>query len=109
MVDKYALSATADVWVLVERLLDISQNDDHARGCQGRQYTCTCGFDDRAFATADEAASLIQSQAARISELEAGLLVARKWMPVGHRNGLTVTENMERDAVDALLNGERKG
>lgn len=20
--------------------------DDHARGCQGREYTCTCGFDD---------------------------------------------------------------
>lgn len=57
----------------------------------------------------NEAASLIQSQAARIAELEAGLLVARKWMPVGHRNGLTATENMERDAVDALLNGERKG
>lgn len=56
-----------------------------------------------------EAASLIQSQAARIAELEAGLLVARKWMPAGHRNGLTATENMERDAVDALLNGERKG
>lgn len=80
MVDKDALSSTADVWVLVERLLDISQNDDHARGCQGRQYTCSCGFDDRAFATADEAASLIQSQAAesaadkaRIAELEAAL------------------------------------
>lgn len=54
-------------------------------------------------------ASLIQSQAARIAELEAGLLMARKWMPAGHRNGLTVTENMERDAVDAILNGERKG
>lgn len=19
---------------------------DHARGCQGREYTCTCGYDD---------------------------------------------------------------
>lgn len=64
---------------------------------------------DMRVSTAMEAASLIQSQAARIAELEAGLLVARKWIPVGHRNGLTATENMERDAVDALLNGERKG
>jgi hypothetical protein len=21
--------------------------DDHERGCQGRCYTCTCGYDDR--------------------------------------------------------------
>jgi hypothetical protein len=21
--------------------------DDHARGCQGREYTCTCGYDER--------------------------------------------------------------
>lgn len=20
--------------------------DDHARGCEGREYTCTCGYDD---------------------------------------------------------------
>ena len=20
---------------------------DHARGCQGREYTCTCGYDDQ--------------------------------------------------------------
>lgn len=58
----------------------------------------------------EQAASLIQSQAARIAALEAALVrLTRKWMPVGHRNGLTATENMERDAVDALLNGERKG
>lgn len=21
--------------------------NDHARGCQGREYTCTCGYDDQ--------------------------------------------------------------
>lgn len=45
---------------LVERLNDIWSNDDHARGCRGREYECTCGFDDRTFATAKEAAEAIE-------------------------------------------------
>ena len=84
----------AEVGGLVERLLE-SAAELPAKSPAAANYR--------------EAASLIQSQAARIAELEAGLLMARKWMPAGHRNGLTATENMERDAVDAILNGERKG
>lgn len=45
---------------IVERLKDISQNDDHSRGCQGRQYECTCGYDARTQATADDAAAAIE-------------------------------------------------
>ncbi len=26
---------------------DIFTREDHARGCQGREYTCSCGYDDR--------------------------------------------------------------
>jgi hypothetical protein len=26
---------------------DILTADDHARGCAGREYACTCGYDDR--------------------------------------------------------------
>lgn len=29
-------------------------DDDHARGCEGRCYTCTCGYDDRAAAALRE-------------------------------------------------------
>lgn len=25
----------------------MSNITDHARGCQGREYTCTCGYDDQ--------------------------------------------------------------
>jgi hypothetical protein len=45
---------------IVERLKDISQNDDHSRGCQGRQYECTCGYDARTQATADDAAAAFE-------------------------------------------------
>jgi len=44
---------------IVERLLNICENDDHERGCQGREYDCTCGFDERTFVTAKEAAQTI--------------------------------------------------
>jgi hypothetical protein len=27
--------------------LDVLTEDDHARGCQGREYICTCGYDER--------------------------------------------------------------
>jgi hypothetical protein len=48
---------------LVERLNTIARGD-HARGCGGRTYSCECGYDEQAWATADQAA-------ARITKLEA--------------------------------------
>lgn len=39
-------------------------SDDHARGCQGREYVCTCGYDDR---VADE----IERLRNQVAELEA--------------------------------------
>jgi hypothetical protein len=44
---------------LVERLNRIWR-EDHDRGCQGREYTCTCGFDENAFKTAKEAVDEIE-------------------------------------------------
>lgn len=44
---------------IVERLGDIYATDDHARLCQGREYDCTCGYDERSAATAREAATEI--------------------------------------------------
>jgi hypothetical protein len=28
------------------RMPDILSENDHARGCTGREYACTCGYDD---------------------------------------------------------------
>lgn len=39
------------------------KQDDHARGCEGRQYTCTCGYDDRI-------ATALEAQAAEIARLK---------------------------------------
>lgn len=51
---------------LVERLRALIPMDDHDRGCEGRNYTCQCGYDDRMEDGITEAAD-------RITELEADL------------------------------------
>lgn len=38
-----------------------------------------------------------------VDEIAAAMKLARRWMPVGHRNGLTATETLERDTVDAAI------
>jgi len=32
---------------IVERLREYALNEDHERGCKGREYSCTCGYDDK--------------------------------------------------------------
>lgn len=56
---------------LVERLHTLSRGD-HGRGCQGREYHCSCGFDEQAWKAADEAI-------ARIEYLEKRLEVVPGW------------------------------
>lgn len=58
---------------LLQRLCDISKTD-HARGCQGRQYSCDCGWDGRTMDTAEEAFAWINAQAARLAEKDAELV-----------------------------------
>jgi len=58
---------------IVDRLNDIWRDDDHERGCQGREYTCSCGFDERTLATAKEAADTITTLRSRIGTLEKAL------------------------------------
>jgi hypothetical protein len=48
---------------LVERL-EARPGEDHTRGCQGREYTCSCGFNDATDALFTEAAS----ELSRLSE-----------------------------------------
>lgn len=84
-----------DVAGLVERL----------RQYEGRQWETTACYNG----TRDEAASLIQSQAARISALEAairGLLDCPDIADNDHKD--EETHAAER-AARSLLNGERKG
>jgi hypothetical protein len=47
---------------IVKRLREYA-SDDHERGCQGRYYDCTCGYDDKRDPLLDEAAT-------RIAQLE---------------------------------------
>lgn len=51
---------------LVERLREYA-SDDHERGCQGRYYDCSCGYDGKRDPLLEEAAD-------RIEQLEAALL-----------------------------------
>ena len=51
---------------LIERLR-AGQNGDHERGCEGRTYTCSCGYDDRLQAAAWEAADHIASLEAALA------------------------------------------
>lgn len=61
---------------------------DHERGCQGREYTCTCGYDDKQralietlTAALDEAADFIQpfNRADELLEkIEAALAAAKE-------------------------------
>ena len=50
---------------LVERLRGYA-SDDHERGCQGRYYDCSCGYDGKRDPLIEEAAD-------RIEQLEAAL------------------------------------
>ena len=54
---------------LTERLNRIWK-DDHDRGCQGREYSCTCGFDEDVWKTAKEAADEIDQLTRELAEAE---------------------------------------
>ncbi|RYG87655.1 MAG: hypothetical protein EON59_06800 [Alphaproteobacteria bacterium] len=43
---------------------------DHDRGCQGREYVCSCGYDDRLAAAAEQAAQAIERLEAERDELQ---------------------------------------
>jgi hypothetical protein len=57
---------------LCERLRAITTTD-HERLCQGREYTCSCGWDEENEANATEAANTIERQASEIERLRGAL------------------------------------
>lgn len=56
---------------LVRRLEEIIQIDDHRRGCAGRTYECTCGYDMRVQEAMAEAKDALAASRARVAELTA--------------------------------------
>ena len=65
---------TADI---VERLREYAE-DDHERLCQGRCYSCSCGYDDRRDPLMTEAADEIDRLRAALREIAK---VTRGWEP----------------------------
>lgn len=63
---------------LVARLNQIWRDGDHERLCQGREYSCTCGFDNRTEATAKEAADRISALEAEVERLKREVEVWRE-------------------------------
>ena len=47
-------------------MVEVAQSD-HARGCEGRNYTCTCGFDDQQEARVAEAEQRGKIEGARLA------------------------------------------
>lgn len=53
---------------IVEKLR-VYVSDDHDRLCQGREYTCSCGYDDKRDPLMTEAADLITALRAEVDDL----------------------------------------
>jgi hypothetical protein len=60
----------------VDIITALRANEDHLRGCQGREYACDCGYDDR-----QDGLRLLA--AAEIERLRAALQAARQSI-MGH-------------------------
>ena len=56
---------------IVKRILDYAK-DDHERGCRGREYDCSCGYDDKRDPLLVEAAKTIESH--RAEAIRRGLI-----------------------------------
>ena len=54
---------------IVERLRSYA-SDDHERLCQGREYSCTCGYDEKRDPLLAEAAAKIERLRAALVEIE---------------------------------------
>ena len=60
---------------IVERLRAYA-GDDHERGCQGRYYDCSCGYDDKRDPLLTQAADEIERLRAALAQVEGCLSLA---------------------------------
>lgn len=81
---------------IVERLRAYAA-DDHERGCQGREYTCSCGYDDKRDPLLTEAADTITVLRAEVERLISALSEA------GTRNVYFIQDNNALRAENARL------
>jgi len=61
---------------LLTRLRELNTTDDHARGCQGREYHCSCDYDIRVENAVFEAATTLEAltqENARLREALEGI------------------------------------
>lgn len=65
----------SEVAELIERLRNYA-DDDHERLCKGREYSCTCGYDEKRDPLLADAADTLASQAAEIERLREALGLA---------------------------------
>lgn len=81
---------------LVEKLNDIWRDDDHERGCEGRNYTCSCGFDERTYETGRLAAEAIAAKDAELAKLRDHMkLIAQGYLSEVRDDRYIVIENPE--------------
>lgn len=68
---------------MTDDLVRLVTHDDHARGCEGRGYSCACGYDERV-------ETAIRKAAARIEALEAENRAVRMMLADLHAATLTI-------------------
>jgi uncharacterized coiled-coil protein SlyX len=88
---------------IVERLLDYSK-DDHERLCQGREYTCTCGYDDKRDPLLVEAAKTIESLRAELAKvnMEVDRITRTNQAKREHRDKLLKATAKQADEIERL-------
>ena len=84
---------------IVERLLDYAK-DDHERGCNGRQYDCSCGYDEKRDPLMVEAAKTIESLRSEVTQWVRHAKTAI-WSDSEECKLLTVDNERLRAAADA--------
>lgn len=64
---------------LLTRLRELNTTDDHARGCQGREYHCSCDYDIRVENAVFEAIAALETLTQENARLEKDRGLAIKW------------------------------
>jgi hypothetical protein len=72
---------------LLTRLRELNTTDDHARGCQGREYHCSCDYDIRVENAVFEAIAALETltqENARLREALEGIVTGDVERVVAH-------------------------
>lgn len=98
-----------------EELRELAERDDHDRGCEGRCYTCGCGYDARVEKVLLEAARTIEALEQRGAEAviayHAAICAPKGVVPVDSLYDPALAADMQArlDSVRAHLLSSDKG